>query len=291
MELRQIEYAVGVVDHGGFGRAAAALHVSQPSLSQGVAKLEAELGLTLFDRHGRRVDPTVAGEAFLGPARRLLREAQTAREAVAAVAGLRAGRLDLVALPTLAADPLAPLVGAFRRRYPEVAVRIVEPEHADAVVALVRDGHCELGLAELPVPTSDVVTEHLFDDELFVVLPPGSRPPPGPLEGADLEAVPLVTGPAGTSTRRLAERTLRASGVEPRVVVETDQREAIVPLVLAGAGAAFVTRPVAERAAGGGALTAALNPPLRRSIGLVRPRGGSSPAAEAFAALARLGRR
>jgi len=291
MELRQVEYAVGIVDHGGFGRAAAALHVSQPSLSQGVARLEAELGVALFLRLGRRVVPTEAGEAFLGPARRLLREASTARDAVAAVAGLQAGTLDLVALPTLAADPLAPLVGDFRHRYPQVAVRIVEPESADAVVALVRDGRCELGLAELPVEGPDVVTEHLFDDELFVILPPGAGASGDALPVSELRAVPLVTSRPGTSTRRLAERALRAAGVEPQVVVETDQREAIVPLVLAGAGASFVTRSVAGRAASAGAVARPLRPRLRRAIGLVRRRSGVSPAAEAFAALARQARR
>lgn len=290
MELRQAEYVVGVVDHGGFGRAAAALHVTQPSLSQGVARLEAELGLPLFLRLGRRVVPTAAGRAFVGPARRLVREAETARAAVVAVAGLAGGRLDLVALPTLAADPLAPLVGAFRARYPGVTVRIAEPEGAADVVALVREGRCELGLAELPVAAADLTTEPLFDDELLVVFPPGSPPPGRGIPATALREVSLVTGPPGTSTRRLAEEALRAAGVEPRVVVETDQREAIVPLVLAGAGAAFVTAPVARRAAAAGAAAAPLVPPLRRLIGLVRRADATSPAAEAFAALARAGR-
>jgi LysR family transcriptional regulator, carnitine catabolism transcriptional activator len=289
MELRQVEYVVGVVDHGGFGRAAAALHVSQPSLSQGVARLEAELGLALFDRLGRRVRPTAAGEAFLTPARRLLREARTAREAVAAVAGVRAGTLDLVALPTLAADPVAPLVGGFRRAYPEVTVRVAEPERADDVVARVRDGRCELGLTELPVEAPDLVTEHLLDDELLVVLPPAADAVDGALDARHLDAVPLVTTPPGTSTRRLVDRVLRAAGVEPRVVVETDQREALVPLVLAGAGASFVPRPGADRAAAAGARVAPLRPPLRRAIGLIRRRDASSPAAAAFVELARRG--
>src|SRR6266436_7205210 len=93
MELRQIQYAVAVIDHGGFTRAAAALYVSQPSLSQGVANLEAELGTPLFRRVGRRVVLTAAGEAFQEPARQLLRDARTIREIVGAVAGLQAGRL------------------------------------------------------------------------------------------------------------------------------------------------------------------------------------------------------
>src|SRR6266852_1752732 len=151
MELRQLEYAVAVIDHGGFTRAAAALYVSQPSLSQGVANLETELGTALFHRVGRKVILTAAGEAFAEPARQLLRDARTIRETVEAVSGLRAGSLDLVALPTLAVEPAARLVAAFRRAYAQVAVRLVEPEDVDALLSLVRDGRCELGLAELPV--------------------------------------------------------------------------------------------------------------------------------------------
>src|ERR1700737_2135719 len=124
MELRQVEYAVGVVDWGSFTRAATALHVSQPSLSQGVSNLERELGLPLFHRLGRRVLLTDAGRAFIDPARRLLRDADVIRTTVAAIKGLGAGQLDLVALPTLAVDPLAHLVGQFRRRYPGVNVRL-----------------------------------------------------------------------------------------------------------------------------------------------------------------------
>src|SRR3954464_14079447 len=98
MELRQVEYAVAVADEGGFTRAATAAHVSQPALSQAVRLLERELGAELFHRLGRTVPPTPAGEAFLVPARQLLRDAANVRSSVAAVAGLRAGHLDLVAL-------------------------------------------------------------------------------------------------------------------------------------------------------------------------------------------------
>src|SRR5437763_4983385 len=90
MDLRQLEYLVAVVDHGGFTRAADALFVAQPSLSQGVRTLEAELGVPLFHRLGRRVELTSAGEALLEPARRMLRDATTARAAVAEVAGVAA---------------------------------------------------------------------------------------------------------------------------------------------------------------------------------------------------------
>src|SRR3954462_5670383 len=130
MELRQVEYVIGVVDAGTFTAAAAALPVPHPTLSKGVARLESELGTALFHRVGRGAVLSAAGEAFVAPARRMLREARLARERGAAGSEVDAGSLALVALPPLAADPVAVAVGRFRRAHPGVVVRIAEPEAA-----------------------------------------------------------------------------------------------------------------------------------------------------------------
>lgn len=289
MELRQMEYAVAVVDHGGFTRAAEALFVSQPSLSQGVAKLEAELGTPLFHRIGHRVVLTAAGRALLEPARQVLRDIRTIRAAVDAVAGVAAGQLDLVALPTLAVEPTARLVADFRRAHPGVTVRLTEPEDTEELLAFVRDGRCEVGLADLP-SASDLVAIEIGSQGILAVCPPGTaidqHTPLGPGQLASME---LIATPPGTSTRRLIDKALEVAGVHPRIVVETGQREAIVPLVLAGAGTTFLPAPLAADAARRGASVAPLEPPLRRRIGLVHRRGPLSPAAEAFVSRATLG--
>ena len=286
MDLRQMEYAVAVVEHGGFTRAAVALYVSQPSLSQGVAKLEAELGTPLFHRVGRRVVLTSAGEAFLEPARQVLRDVRTIRAIVDAVAGLAAGKLDLVALPTLAVEPTARLVAAFRRAHPAVGVQLVEPEDSLELVALVRDGRCELGLTELPTEP-DLVAHDLGSQEILAVGPPGTAMKDGgPLPVAELATMDLIATPPGTSTRRLVDRAFASAQLRPRVVVVTAQREAILPLVLAGAGTTFLPAPLAAEAAARGAVVASLDPPLLRRIGVIRRQGPISPAAEAFVALA-----
>jgi LysR family transcriptional regulator, carnitine catabolism transcriptional activator len=288
MELRQVEYVVGVVEHGGFTRAATALHVTQPALSEGVARLEAELGVALFHRVGRRGVISAAGEAFLEPARQLLRDRSVLLTSVAAVVGLDSGRLDLVALPTLAVEPLAPLVGAYRRAHPGVIVHIDQPEDAAAVATRVRDGRSEIGLAELPIDEPGLVSEQLLMQELVVVLPPSS-----PLAGrrrltmSDLADVPLVMTPPGTSTRRLIDAAFTEVGSAPTLAVETEQREAIVALVLAGAGASILPASIAAVARTSGAVTVPLSPRLRRSVGLIWREGTVSPAAQAFIALSR----
>lgn len=289
MDLRQLGHVVAIVEEGGFTAAASRVGISQPSLSHSVKALENELGATLFHRLGRAVTLTPAGEALLAPARQALRAAEIARSAVADVVGLEAGQLDLVCLPTVAVTPVAGLVGRFRGEHPQVRVHIDEPEDADAVAAAVRSGASELGVAELPLAASDLVSTELETHEFVAVLPAGSaRPDQGDdtLSLRDMAELPLVTTPPGTSTRRQIDEAFAAAGLEPTIAVETDHREGIVAMVRAGAGASIVPAPLAAVTDSSGALLRPISPPIERRIGLVRRAGPLSPAAQAFVALA-----
>jgi DNA-binding transcriptional LysR family regulator len=289
MDLRQLEYVVAVADAGGFTAGAAAAHVAQPSLSQRVRSLEAELGVELFHRLGRGVVLSAAGETFVDAARQVLRDAAVLRSSVAAVGRVDAGSLDVAALPTLAVDPLAPLLGRFRQAHPGVTVRVLDPGDDVGVAALVRRGRAELGVTDLPVPGDDLLAVPLGDQELVAVSSPGlwSRPT-GSL--ADLARLPLVVTPPGTSTRRVIDAALDSAGVVADVAVEVDQREAIVPLVLAGAGISFVPEAQARAAAAQGARIVRPRPRLTRAIGIVHRDRPRSPAADAFVRLSRSGR-
>jgi DNA-binding transcriptional LysR family regulator len=285
MEIHQLRYAVAVADLGTFTAAARACFVAQPSLSQAVRALETELGSPLFHRLARGVTLTAAGDAFVPAARATLRALDTARAAVDAVTGLRSGHLDLVALPTLAVDPVTPLIGRFRLAYPGVVVRLAQPEDTAAVMAMVSGGRAELGLTEAPVSDDGLVVHPLGQQDVVAVLPPGS-PPRRRLRGSELAALPLVSLPVGTSSRRLLDEALASSPQPLQFAVETEQREALVPLVLAGAGACVLPRPMATEAARRGAVVAPLDPPLRRTLALLHRDAPLSPAASAFVTLA-----
>jgi LysR family transcriptional regulator, carnitine catabolism transcriptional activator len=288
MELRQVEYVLAVIEQGSFTAGADAAGVTQPSLSEGIRRLETELGVRLFDRVGRAVLVTDAGRAFEGPARRMIRERAVVLDAVGAVRELDAGTLDLVALPTLAVDPLASLVGRFRVLHPGVVVRVAAPEDASALEGFVADGRSEVGLAELPARRDDLVAITLVRQEIVAVCPPGTRlPVPGRLPVARLAGMPLVATPPGTSTRDLLDRALAAASVAPQVAVEISQREAIAPLVLSGAGTSFLPRAMAETLGGQGAVVARLVPALTRIIGLLHRAHPLTPSARAFVELAR----
>ena len=217
-----------------------------------------------------------------------LREAATARSAVDDVRGLRAGHLDLAALPTLSIDPLAPLIGRLRHAHPELVVRLHEPDDRATVTTMVRDGECELGVCDLPlVDPAGLVAHELGVQSYSVVLPPRHPAPAGStVTPAQLAELPMVTTPPGTSTRAALDQALAAVGREPRVVVETDLRESVIPLVLAGAGAALVADGLAAAARRRGARTLPLAGPAVRRVGLIHRDTVLSPAAAAFLAIA-----
>ena len=282
MDERRLRYFLAVVDEGGVTRAAKHLRVAQPSLSQALRAFERELGVELFHRTGRSMKLTAAGEALVGPARRALRDLVEARAAVAGVRQLSAGSVQVAALATLAVDPMAPLIGRFRARYPGVRVDVLESDSADGVGELLRRGECELGAAHLPLTGEDLVTWPLGEQELLVAFAADYPEDGVPVEPLTLSEIQFVVAPPGTSTRRLLEEALASVGVTPLIGVQTEAREAIVPLVLAGAGAALLPASLAHEARRRGATIRSVTPPITRNVGLVHRRGPLSAAAHAF---------
>jgi DNA-binding transcriptional LysR family regulator len=287
MDSNRLRHFVAVVDHGGFTAAAHAVYVSQPALSLAVKELEAELGVALFTRTGRRVQLTPAGMALLEPARQVLRDLETGQAAVDAVAGLRAGNMTMASLPTLAADPVAPLVGAFRRRYPGVRIDLAAPDGTSELFDLVVSGTCELGVTDARDIPEALESHPLGRQSLVLILPPGSDHVEGAeIDLATLRGTPFVVTPRGTSTFRLLEEGFAAVQASPAVAVVTAQRDAIVPLVIAGAGAALVPESVARTASGLGAVTARPTPHVERALVLIHRAGPLSPAATRFIEIA-----
>lgn len=285
MDRRQLRYFLAVAEAGSLTYAADELRVAQPTLSQAIASLERDVGMPLFERLGRGVRLTSAGEQLVEPAGQVLRDFSVAEESMSAVRGLTGGRLDVATLPTLV-QTVATLVGDFAARYPDVSVRVPELAAGDSVERAVAAGTTELGLTELPCDQADLVALPMGRQDFHLVLPPGtSAPALFPL--ARLAGLRLVATPPGTSSRaHLDEALARTPASSRRIVVETGQREALVPLVLAGAGAALLPDPLAADARRLGAVVRPTTPRIRRTYGLVHRRGPRSPAAQAFTALA-----
>lgn len=289
MDLRRLEVFLAVVDEGGFTDAADELGVSQPAVSQAVRGLERELGVSLFHRLGRGVRLTDAGRALIAPARLTLHDAAAALDAARSVRELTSGHLELACLPTLAVAPLAGLVGEFRRRHAGVTIALLDPDDSADLLELVRSGRCELGITS-DASGGGLVTVPLAHQAFRAILPPGTEPP-GTLSAEGLAAMPMVAPPRGSSSRDLLDSVLAAAGLHPTIVVETAQREALLHLVLAGAGAALVPLPLAEAGRSLGCSVVELRPAVGRPVVLVHRDAVLSPSAQSFLDIARDGAR
>lgn len=285
MDVRQLRYFLAVVDAGGTHRAAEMLFVAQPSVTQTIRRLETELGTELFIRQGRGLTLSPSGAALVAPARDVVRSLDVARETVAAVDGLRGGRLPLVSMPSQVVSPLTGLLAAFVARYPAVQVAVAAAARPQDVREALRRGVAEVGvvaaaghdevladLDRLPVEQQSFVLVGRDDSGL----PDGD----GGLDIGDLGGLSLVAGQPGTGMRRVADAIVAAT--DCRIVVEIEHREGLLPLVLAGVGVAVVAdswRPLADAV---GLQVRRLDVQDRLDVSLVWQRHRLSPAAAAF---------
>src|SRR5205085_12148063 len=172
MELHQLRYFMTVVREGTFTRAAERLYIAQPSLSEQIRKLETELGCQLFQRLGRRLALTSAGEALRPHAEKVLFEVEQARTRVQEVRGLRRGRVSIGVLPSPAARLLPRFLAEFRREHPGVEVVLREENASADFEQLVHEGVLDLAVIRLPKRRPDLDVWFLFREPMVVVVPP-----------------------------------------------------------------------------------------------------------------------
>ncbi len=214
--------------------------------------------------------------------RQVVRDVEAAQAAVTAVTGLVAGSVELACLPTLAADPAAPWIAAYRRTYPGIQVHLADADDPSDLLSMVRNGLVELGITERPADQAGLTVHRAGEQDLLAVLPPGTAASTAPYPLTSLLNWPLIVGPPGTSSRRILEEALGRAGRPIRIAVETAQRDAIIPLVLGGAGASVLPATVAQTARHFGAVVASTRPRLVRRVTLIHRSTPLSPAAAAF---------
>lgn len=235
MEMRQLQYFLAVARHENFTRAAEQVHVSQPSLSVQVAALEEELGTRLFDRLGRKVALTQAGELFRQHAERALSELELAAEVVRELEGAKRGRLTVGALSTVNSYLIAPLVSRFKQRFPDIHLHIHAQPSAD-IVAGVISNRLDLGICLLPLHHPQLTTVPLFEERLALIAPPSVPILQRRVRMQDLASLPLILMPVDYCLRKMVEDQCGKVGVLPQVSLEMTSPEGILQAVAEGAG-------------------------------------------------------
>ena len=292
MNLAQIRAFVMVVDHGSFSAAARAMGISQPAVTMQVQGLEADLGVTLFDRAYRKVELTESGHSLLPHARAVLSQIDAAREDLARMADSVTGRLAIVASTTPGQYLLPRLLGGFLAENSQVTLSLAVADTAQVVDA-VAAGEVDLGMTGAVVKGARVDFEHLGTDDIAMICPPSHRfAGARSVTLAEALAEPFIMREEGSGTRQVAEEALQEAGADPaelHVVTELGTSEAIVSAVEGGMGLAMVSSWVACKALELG--TVATVPvaefPVSRPLYVVTPRTTPTRAAEALLAYLR----
>src|SRR5579884_2359572 len=250
MEVHQLRYFCAVARHGTFTRASEIEHVAQPSLSQQILKLEAELGSRLFDRLPRSAKLTVFGEAFLPKAERILRELDEAKTELLEMAGNEKGDVVVGIIPTIAAYLLPKLLKGFSARHPMITVNVVE-DITPTLLQRLRDGTIDMAVVAVPIAGSELATEELFEEKFYAVLHerhPLARKRSVTL--AELNREPFLLLKEGHCFRDSLIAACHKSKMSPSVVFESGQFATILAMVSADMGVSAVPAMAVQPHAG-----------------------------------------
>jgi DNA-binding transcriptional LysR family regulator len=247
-----------VARRGSLSAAADALDYTQSAVSQQIAALEAETGMTLLQRHPRGVTLTAAGQTLVGHAEGILARLESAEAALGAIAGLRGGRLRMASFPTAGATLMPLAIASFRARHPNVELTLAEGE-PEQIEPRLRAGEIDLALLfEFgdPSPADELARAALLEDPLYLALPrEHALAQKRRLRLEDLRGEAWVQTSSASPCARQVVRSCHAAGFEPNVAFESDDYQTVQGLVAAGVGVALIPE-------------LALNPVVREDIAI-----------------------
>ncbi|HEX5566144.1 MAG TPA: LysR family transcriptional regulator [Streptomyces sp.] len=243
----RLAHFTAVARHEHVTRAALELGVPQSTLSRAMARLEEDLGVALFARHGRTVSLTPAGRTFLTFVERALASVEQAAEAVRADADPAAGKVAFGFLHTLGSETVPGLIRSFRAEHPRVRFSLIQ-NYGEAMLERLRAGDLDMCLLS-PVPDApDLVARRLDEQRLRLVVPEehplARRRRVRLVEAAD---EPFITLEPGYGMRRIFDALCAEAGFTPRIAFEGEEAETLRGLVAAGLGVALLPPPAVPR--------------------------------------------
>jgi len=238
MNFRQLQTLITIADAGGFARAAGKLHLSQPAATRQIQALEAELGVPLFDRIGRRLRLTVEGEDIVRRGRRVLQEADSLRDRAAALKSGLSGTLRIGASPQNIETVLAPFVSRFRRRHPNIQAHFVEDGGA-RVNARLEDGDAQMVLTTV---NNETLSRRPLYPGYVLAVSATSHPLArrSSVDVTDLSDVPLLLLQRSFASRGWFDAACHNAGIDPHIVLESGAPATLLALASCGDGVAIV---------------------------------------------------
>ena len=275
MNLHHLRLFTAVVNHGGFTKAAASLHLSQPAISKSLNELERQLNLTLLERSGRSIRLTDAGQALYARARELFGVEWIAEQELREIRGLKRGVLRIGASTTIATYMLPPYLGRFHLRHPGIRIRATSA-NTRTVLRMLLESRADIALVEGPVSHPQVEVQPWLDDELVVISHPQHRLlPRNDVDVGMLVREQFIVREPGSGTRDVSARALALHGVRLTNTMRVGGTESIKQAVAAGLGLAIVSRAAAadQLALGKIAVLSVNGLVIRRTLAQIKLRG------------------
>jgi LysR family transcriptional regulator, nitrogen assimilation regulatory protein len=268
MQYRHLHYFVSVVDAGSFSRAASIIHVAQPALSQQIAQLEEQLGVSLLLRSARGVRPTAAGEVLYREASSILQRLQQLPGIVRSGTGSAEGLVRLGMSSTVLATAPAHFMEECKTTLPNVALRMAVSD-SPTIKRRVAAHELDLGLVLEDDLAPTFARKPLFRQRLFLVRDRASSKG-GPVQLAALAAIPLILPPTPNMTRTALDRAFSAANLSPNVVMEADVVANIIAAVRAGVGGSVLPKGDLSDIDGGDlGEPEAIEPPLHLTCSII----------------------
>jgi LysR family transcriptional regulator, cyn operon transcriptional activator len=271
VDQRRLVYFVTLAEHLHFRRAAERLHITQPALSHHVKSLEEEMGVTLFDRVGHKVQLTDSGRIYREHALRALKEMEHARTAIKELGGLLRGNLAIGVFQSFNSHLLPPILVEFHERYPGIRVIVRQLPKKEMEEALI-NGELDIGIAYSPTLTDNVEAEVLFDEPCVLIV--GRRHALHGVQSLQLSALekyPLVLVTPEFPLRQLLDYSFAKLHLKPNIIMELNATEAILEIVTHSTLATILSarRPRSTR----GVHCVDLNPAITRRAAIFWRRG------------------
>ena len=252
MDIRQMQYILALAEHRNFTKAAKALFISQPSLSAFVAKVEAELGVALFDRSSSPLSLTYAGEVYVRNAEQILNACDVMQKQLSDLSSQKIGRIRLGLPNERAAYMLPLLLPAYNALYPQVTVDVTTMNSAQMIDLLLAN---RLDIAILPNSrwSKEVMKSDIYSEELVIVGGKDVIRPEHLVDGietavdiAKLEEIPLITLSPRHGVRAFVDAFYSKHGLTPKIIIETTSNMTAFRLATSGMGAAILPRMTVE---------------------------------------------
>ncbi|WP_216210079.1 LysR family transcriptional regulator [Amycolatopsis aidingensis] len=283
MDVAELRWFLVLAETEHVTDAAAVLHITQPTLSRALRRLETELGVPLFDRDHHRLRLNRYGEAYREHARRALDELTAAEDRLAALRDPRRGTVSLAFPHSFGGWLIPELIGAYREREPQTRF-LLHSDAADAVLAALRDGAADLAITGPEPDDPDIAWNALAEERLWLAVPRGHRlAARDSVRLAELAGETFIALRAAFGLRQITDRLLTEAGITPEIGMESTEIATIMGLVASGLGVAIVPA-LPQRAGPAGARLVPIAGEAVRTIGIAEyRRRPTAPAARRFA--------